>query len=311
MEAFELLQRKLAREQSARKQAEAVAEQKTRDLFQANRELSQLNADLEKIIADRTAALAEARDQALQASYTKSAFLANMSHELRTPLNAIIGYSEMLLDEELVQGHDILAADLRKILYSAQHLLGLINEVLDISKIEAGKMDVYCEHFYVRDVLDQTMAAIAPLAAKNNNQLRLTAPPKQLSMFADITKLRQCLLNLLSNACKFSHNGVIALEAQERYQEHTQWIIFTISDTGIGLTLEQQKNLFQPFVQADASTTRRYGGTGLGLAISRRFCRMMGGDITVFSQPGQGTAFTLAIPREVNMEISAGNTGCE
>jgi signal transduction histidine kinase len=299
MEEIELLRRKLERERKARKQAEAIAEQKTRDLFQVNRQLETFNRNLEQVVAERTAKLAEARDDAIKANYTKSAFLANMSHELRTPLNAIIGYAEMLLDEPEWQAEAEYAEDLHKILDSAKHLLALINDVLDISKIEAGKMELYLEQFYVDEMLQPIIAATAPLAKKNTNVLDFPPPPKGLGMYADMTKVRQCLLNLLSNACKFTSNGTVSLRVRQQQREGKPWAVFEVSDTGIGLSREQIANLFQPFVQADSSTTRRYGGTGLGLTISRRFCRMMGGDISVASQLHQGTVFTLHLPCEV------------
>ncbi|MCW5848790.1 MAG: HAMP domain-containing protein [Anaerolineae bacterium] len=276
----------------------------TRDI---NTMLSAL-ADSEERLRHLNQELFTARDQALEASRAKSTFLATMSHELRTPLNAIIGYSEML--EEDAQASDIaltnpaLTTDLEKINAAARHLLSLINAVLDLSKIEAGKMDLYIETFAIADIVRDTVMVIEPLIAQRENTLQVTCPPDMGQMRADVTKVRQSLFNLLSNAAKFTHGGTITLAVgRERGRNATasapDWIIFSVSDTGIGMTAEQMDKLFAPFTQADSSTTRQYGGTGLGLALSRRFCRMMGGDITVESQPGAGTTFTIRLPAEV------------
>ncbi|MEX2262265.1 MAG: response regulator [Bryobacteraceae bacterium] len=236
------------------------------------------------------------KNAAEAANQTKSAFLANMSHELRTPLNAIIGYSEMLQEEAEDAGHKKYLPDLTKIYTAGKHLLELINAVLDISKIEAGKMDLYLESFSIPKMAQDVVSIIHPLAQKNANQIQVIAPEDLGLMRADLTKVRQSLFNLLSNACKFTEKGTITLEAA---REPGDWVVFRVSDTGIGMTPEQTEKLFQAFTQADSSTTRRFGGTGLGLAISRHFCRMMGGDITVESKPGAGTTFTLRLPAEV------------
>ncbi|MBC8009784.1 MAG: response regulator [Burkholderiales bacterium] len=241
-----------------------------------------------------------ARDAAEEANRTKSAFLANMSHELRTPMNAIIGYSEMLMEEAEDTGHEDAIPDLKKIHSAGKHLLGLINDVLDLSKIEAGKMTLYLEDAPLPALVDEVASTIRPLVAKNNNTLVLeTAPDLGLS-HADVTKVRQTLFNLLSNAAKFTHDGRITLTVARTSRDSRDWIDFRVSDTGIGMTEAQLGKLFQAFVQADDSTTRKYGGTGLGLAISRRFCQLMGGDITVTSAPGQGTVFTASIPARVS-----------
>jgi CheY-like chemotaxis protein len=218
-----------------------------------------------------------------------------MSHELRTPLNAIIGYSEMLQEMAADDGHDEYQGDLKKIHSAGQHLLELINDVLDISKIEAGKMDLYIESFSIDQTLEEVQAVGDPLAKKNSNHLVIEKPEQLGFIRADATKVRQCLLNLLSNACKFTSNGTVKLTAAK----DDDWITFEVSDTGIGMTKEQMGKLFRAFQQADSSTTRKFGGTGLGLAISRRFCQIMNGDITVRSEPGQGTTFTMRIPVEV------------
>ncbi|WP_096703441.1 response regulator [Magnetospirillum sp. 15-1] len=236
--------------------------------------------------AHRAKLAAEAANQA------KSSFLANMSHELRTPLNAIIGYSEMLQEELEDLGQDDLIPDLGKIHSAGRHLLSLINDVLDISKIEAGKMDLFVEAFDIAQMVSDVVSTIQPLVAKNTNRLEVVCPAGIGVMDADLTKVRQTLFNLLSNASKFTHEGTITLCARR----DGAWIEFEVSDTGIGMTPQELDRLFQAFQQADASTTRKFGGTGLGLAISRTFCRMMGGDITVVSEPGCGTAFTVRLP---------------
>ena len=251
-----------------------------------------------------------ARDEAEQANRAKSAFLANMSHELRTPMNAIIGYSEMLIEEADELEPAEFVPDLKKVLAAGKHLLGLINDVLDLSKIEAGKTTIYLEEFSVFSVVEDVIATVNPLIAKNDNQLELSIQPGIGLMCADLTKVRQCLLNLLSNASKFTEKGTITLQVIAQplpeadgldllQRAGEEQIAFAVSDTGIGMTPDQLGKLFESFTQADDSTTRKYGGTGLGLAISRRFSRLMGGDITVSSVSGEGSTFTLVVPRGV------------
>ena len=246
-----------------------------------------------------------ARDAAEEASRTKSAFLANMSHELRTPMNAIIGYSEMLIEDAEDAGNEGAIPDLKKIHAAGKHLLGLINDVLDLSKIEAGKMSLYIEEFSVTDMVAEVTATIQPLVAKNGNALAVECPPDLGAMRADVTKVRQTLFNLLSNAAKFTHGGRITLGVLHERSEDGDRMLFRVADTGIGMTEAQLGRLFQAFVQADDSTTRKYGGTGLGLAISRRFCQLMGGDITVSSELGKGTVFTASLPVRVADPASA------
>jgi signal transduction histidine kinase/CheY-like chemotaxis protein len=239
-----------------------------------------------------------ARDDAEAANRTKSAFLANMSHELRTPMNAIIGYSEMLAEEAEDAGVAEFIPDLNKIQSAGKHLLSLINDILDLSKIESGKMTVYLEAFDVKSLVEDVAATVKPLLAKNKNQLILNIQPDLGAMTSDLTKVRQTLFNLLSNASKFTENGTITLSANLDKSGLSNNVSFAVQDTGIGMTPEQCGKLFQAFSQADASTTRKYGGTGLGLAISRRFCQILGGDITVASIPGTGSTFTVILPQQ-------------
>jgi CheY-like chemotaxis protein/nitrogen-specific signal transduction histidine kinase len=240
--------------------------------------------------------LLRARREAQAASSAKSQFLASMSHELRTPLNAILGYSEMLQEDAQAAGQSGFVPDLQKIESAGRHLLTLINDVLDLSKIEAGKMELYLESFEVRTVLDAVAATVEPLIHKNGNTLRLDLDPDLGTMRADVTRVRQILLNLLSNASKFTDHGTITLAARRERPAGGGGVTFSVTDTGVGMTDEQVGRLFKAFSQAEASTAAKYGGTGLGLAISKRFAEMMGGDITVASVPGQGTTFTVRLP---------------
>jgi signal transduction histidine kinase len=234
--------------------------------------------------------------QLAEASQHKSQFLANMSHELRTPLNAIIGVSEMLREDAEAAKQDTEPLD--RVLGAGRHLLALINDILDLSKIEAGRMELQLEDFALAPLIDGVVKTIEPLAAKNENRVAVNCGGAIGRLRADQMRLRQALLNLMSNANKFTERGTISVDARHGQENGRDWITIAVADTGIGMTPEQMGKLFQEFSQADASTTRKYGGTGLGLAISKRFCEMMGGDITVESEPGKGSVFTVRLPRE-------------
>jgi len=240
--------------------------------------------------------LTAARDAADQASRTKSNFLANMSHELRTPLNAIIGVTEMLEEDARDLKRDDEIEPLNRVLNAGRHLLALINDILDLSKIEAGKMELHPEEFRIESLIDDVVKTIEPLAAKNKNKVAVECAPHLGVMLVDQTRARQALLNLVSNANKFTESGTVTIRAERHRESARDWITVAVSDTGIGMTPEQMGKLFQDFSQADSSTTRKYGGTGLGLAISRRFCQMMEGDIAVASELGRGSTFTIRLP---------------
>ena len=286
-----------------------------------DQKLERHRARLESDVADRTAELVElnrdleaATDAAQKANNAKSTFLANMSHELRTPLNAVIGYSEMLEEEAEDAGLDDFIPDLKKINAAGKHLLSLINSVLDLSKIEAGKMTLFNEWIDVDDLIEEVVGTIQPLVEKSRNRLEVDCSPDVGRMFADITKVRQALFNLLSNSAKFTKDGVLKLKVWREPAKHSAGsadrILMQISDSGIGMSEEQMSRLFTAFTQADSSTTRNYGGTGLGLAITQQFCQFMGGNVTVESKEGEGSVFTITLPavyEEETVTVTNGN----
>ena len=295
---------------TARKQAEASLRQTHDELEHRVRErtaeLAMANDVLQREIHERQRVEGELRrantdlvvahEQALEASHVKSTFLANMSHELRTPLNAIIGYSELLQELAAKNIQRDPTPGLEKINRAGKHLLTIINDILDLSKIEAGKMQLLPECFIVSDLVREMELTVQPLVAKNANTLEVRQGEGLGTMFSDVTRLRQCLLNLLSNACKFTQKGTIRLDVTRETVSDRDWSVFLIRDSGIGMSPDQVGRLFDAFTQADASTTRKYGGTGLGLAITRKLARMLGGDVSVISEPERGSTFTIRVP---------------
>jgi len=264
--------------------------------------LNTLLADSSRELATALTELEQTNRSLAEASRHKSRFLANMSHELRTPLNAIIGYSEML-QEDAQERHDTpLVHDLQKIVGSGKHLLGLINDVLDLSKIEAGRMDIIREPMAVSDIVEQIVLVARPLALKKQNRLVVEVDASAGMLNTDVTKVRQVVLNLLSNAAKFTQHGAITLRVNAADQG---LVSFAVEDTGIGMSPAQLARLFVEFSQAEADTSRRYGGTGLGLALSRRLARLLGGDVTVESHEGRGSMFTFVVPREAAAATAA------
>lgn len=246
--------------------------------------------------------LKETAEDAEQANKAKSVFLANMSHELRTPLNAIIGYGELILEDNNILSDTEHNRDMRKIVSAGHHLLNLINEILDLSKIEAGKLEVLPVDIDLPHMLDELSTTITPLAEQNSNKLIISCSPQVRQIYSDNLKVRQILINLLGNACKFTENGVISLNAEPKSVNSIEYVMFTVADTGTGISEDLIDNLFEPFTQGDDSTTKNHGGTGLGLSICHRLSILLGGDITVSSTVGEGTTFVVTIPLRYSNE---------
>jgi signal transduction histidine kinase/ActR/RegA family two-component response regulator len=261
-------------------------------------QVMQLLAEHASLVSQGVDDLAHARHEADSANLAKSQFLANMSHELRTPLNAIIGYAEMLQEDAEDNGDSATVQDLGRVLTAAKHLLSLINEILDLSKIESGRMDVAPANFDPSELLDELIDTVRPMAEQNNNAIVMAGIVPHGVINTDVMKVRQCLLNLLSNACKFTKDGRIEIQFERRPINGVEQVCITVRDTGIGMSRDHMNRLFQPFVQADPSITQQYGGTGLGLTITRRLAQLMGGDVSVQSALGEGSSFTLHVPAD-------------
>jgi signal transduction histidine kinase len=312
--ANRILQKKLERSESNRVRIETENEKRSfflrkiiEDLEESQQVVQRKTEELEKTLIhlqELQLTTENAKKMAEEASRTKSSFLANMSHELRTPLNAVIGYSEILAEDARDNGQENVVQDLGKIQSAGKHLLNLINDVLDLSKIESGKMELYLETVNITKLIQEVSDTIRPVCERNNNQLLVTCEDDVKFMWGDLTKIRQSLFNLLSNASKFTSSGQILLKVSRDLTAKTTnngqqeaMICFQVQDTGIGIKPDQIAKLFQPFSQADSSTTRKYGGTGLGLAITGEFAKMMGGAVTVESDYGHGSVFILRLPQ--------------
>jgi signal transduction histidine kinase len=261
----------------------------------AYREFEEGRRMIERSMELSSQELLQANAEMRAANNAKSVFLTHMSHELRTPLNAVIGYAELLEEEAESRGHPECLPDLAKIKFAGKHLLKLISEILDFAKIESGKVTVTLERCGVGTALDEVSSTIEPLVRQNGNIFEIRCPKDIGEVSADPMRLRQILLNLLGNACKFTENAMISLRVAREKRNGRDWVLFRVEDQGIGMTPEQVAKLFQPFTQAGATTGKRYGGTGLGLAISQKLAQLMGGSISVESTPGQGSAFTLSL----------------
>jgi signal transduction histidine kinase len=287
-----LVLRRKVRQQTATIREKLEAEVFLREAAEAASRTRRELTELKRIEGE----LMAARDAAEEANRAKSRFLANMSHELRTPLNAIIGYSQMLREDSIGPDEPQVLSDLAKIERSGHILLGIVNDVLDLSKIEAGRAEVELQNVDVAAVLKDVYNSVEPLVRQQGNVVSFDCPEDARLAYADLPKLRQSVLNLVNNACKFTQNGQVSAAVRRLRSDNRDWIEVRVSDTGIGIRPEDLGKLFQPFSQVDNSATRKYDGTGLGLAISKKFCQMMGGDIAVESEPGRGACFSLRVP---------------
>ena len=307
------LEQQLKQEKRARQQAEKIAEEKTLALSEAEQEIQHLTRFLEELTRVKSVELTKARRQAQEASQATSTFVANMSHELRAPLNAIIGYSSILQEEARDLGRDDFVLDLQMIESAGKHLQAVISDILALSKIVSGQMDLDVDTFDITKVIEEVVMTVQLMVNKNSNTLKLDYDDDIGPMRADMNKVRQILFNILGNAAKFTQQGTITLVVERQPLvinnpspkianngcQPIDQIVFRVTDTGIGISPKQKESLFGAFTQADGSTTRRYGGAGLGLTICRHFCQMMGGEITVESEVGQGSTFTIYLPAEM------------
>jgi signal transduction histidine kinase len=307
------LEQQLKQEKRARQQAEKIAEEKTLALSEAEQEIQHLTRLLEELTRVKSVELTKARRQAQEASQATSTFVANMSHELRAPLNAIIGYSSILQEEARDLGRDDFVLDLQMIESAGKHLQAVISDILALSKIVSGQMDLDVDTFDITKVIEEVVMTVQLMVNKNSNTLKLDYDDDIGPMRADMNKVRQILFNILGNAAKFTQQGTITLVVERQPLvinnpspkianngcQPIDQIVFRVTDTGIGISPKQKESLFGAFTQADGSTTRRYGGAGLGLTICRHFCQMMGGEITVESEVGQGSTFTIYLPAEM------------
>jgi len=302
MDTLTALKYRLGRADKAREEAERYAESKTRALYESNQELSKLKAELEDLVEVRTAELDDARETADQASATKSLFVASLSHELRTPLNAIIGYGEMLSEDLVALELEDLAHDAQRILGAGNYLMVLINDLLDLEKVEAGELGINLEEVALEPLLQGVAEIIGPQLEANRNRLEVEVADTAASVFTDSMRLRQILHNLLSNASKFTHDGRIKVEVLPEIRGESLYLIVEVNDTGIGIAAEDLPKIFKRFGQANSTISRRFGGTGLGLALTRRLCQRLGGDISVASKPGIGSRFRFWLPLDPPLE---------
>jgi signal transduction histidine kinase len=307
------LEQQLEQERRARQQAEEIAEQKTLALSEAEQEIQHLTRLLEELTRAKSAEVTKARRQAQEAGQATSTFVANISHELRAPLNAIIGYSSILQEEARDLGRDDFILDLQMIESAGKHLQAVISDILALTKIVSGQMDIDVDTFDITKMIEEVVMTVQLMVNKNNNTLEVEYNDDIGLMQTDMTKVRQILFNMLGNAAKFTEQGTITLTVErqplvinnpspqiaDNGREPVDHIVFRVTDTGIGISPKQRERLFGAFTQGDGSTTRKYGGTGLGLTICQHFCQMMGGKITVESEFGQGSTFTVCLPAEM------------